>query len=362
MRKRFIVSFGTLAAAMAVVSLVSAPLFAQAPTTAGARATEGWTAPRTPWGVPDLQGVWTSDDMRGVPMQRPEEFGERRLLNDKEFAEREAQNQVARDREANRVGAFRNEMGTRSFRQTSLVIAPANGRTPPLTSEADRKSAAIRERRGAAPASWEDRSLYDRCITRGPLGSILPVIYGNGLRIVQAPDYFVISYEMVHDTRVIPLDGRPHVGPGIRQYMGDARGRWEGNTLVIESTNFSDKIAIGVNGNGFPTTESLRLVERLTRINDHTINYEVTIDDPKTFTGPWTMLIPLTTQPGYLLLPYECHEGNLAMSNILSAARSWDKAAAEAAAKGLPPPASPWLGGLNAPAAQADPARRESEQ
>jgi hypothetical protein len=358
MRKRFLVLI-TLGAV--VVSLASASIFAQTPTTA-AETKAPWTVPRTPWGVPDLQGVWTSDDMRGVPMQRPEEFGERRLLNDKEFQEREAQNQIARERELNRVGAFRNEMGTRSFRQTSLVIAPANGRTPPLTAEADRKAAAIRERRGAAPASWEDRSLYDRCITRGPLGSILPVIYGNGLRIVQAPDYFAINYEMVHDTRVIPLDGRPQIGGGIRQYMGDSRGRWEGNTLVIETSNFNDKIAIGVNGNGFPTTESLRLVERLTRINEFTINYEVTIDDPKAFTGPWTMLIPLTTQSGYLLLPYECHEGNLAMRNILSAARAWDKTAAEAAAKGLPPPPSPWLGGLNAPQAQADPARRESEQ
>ncbi|HEY7444319.1 MAG TPA: hypothetical protein VH701_17950 [Vicinamibacterales bacterium] len=361
MRKRFPVSLGALAAAMVVVSLASVPLAGQDSAAAGTK-TGAWTAPRTPWGVPDLQGVWTSDDMRGVPMQRPEQFGERRLLNDKEFAEREAQNQVARDREANRVGAFRNEMGTRSFRQTSLVIAPANGRTPALTPEADLKAAAIRARRGAAPASWEDRSLYDRCITRGPLGSILPVIYGNGLRIVQAPDYFVISYEMVHDTRVIPLDGRPHVGAGIRQYMGDARGRWEGDTLVVETRHFPSTIAIGVNGNGFPTTESLRLLERLTRINEFTINYEVTIDDPRAFTAPWTMLIPLTTQPGYLLLPYECHEGNLAMSNILSAARSWDKAAAEAAAKGLPPPASPWLGGLNPAQPQADPARRESEQ
>jgi hypothetical protein len=240
MMKRFPESLGTLAAIF-LVSLASGLLAAQAPTAADARPPEGWTAPRTPWGVPDLQGVWTSDDMRGVPMQRPAVFGERRFLNDKEFADREAQNQVAREREANRVGAFRNEMGTRSFRQTSLVIAPANGQTPPLTPEADRKSAEIRSRRGAAPESWEDRSLYDRCITRGPLGSILPVIYGNGLRIVQAPDYFVISYEMVHDTRVIPLDGRPHVGAGIRQYMGDARGRWEGETLVIETTNFTDK-------------------------------------------------------------------------------------------------------------------------
>jgi hypothetical protein len=359
MKKRFRVSLGALAA-LVVISL-AVPVAGQAPTATSTK-TDSWTAPRTSWGAPDFQGVWTSDDMRGVPMQRPEEFGERRLLNDKEFAEREAQNRTARDREANRVGAFRNEMGTRSFRQTSLVIAPPNGRTPALTPEADLKSAAIRERRGAAPTSWEDRSLYDRCITRGPLGSILPVIYGNGLRIVQAPDYFVISYEMVHDTRVIPLDGRPHVGAGIRQYMGDARGRWEGNTLVVETTNFPNTIAIGVNGNGFPTTESLRLVERFTRINEYTINYEVTIEDPKAFTAPWTLLIPLTSQPGYLLLPYECHEGNLAMSNILSAARSWDKAAAEAAAKGLPPPASPWLGGLNPPQPQADPARRESEQ
>ncbi|MBI4521427.1 MAG: hypothetical protein HY701_11360, partial [Gemmatimonadetes bacterium] len=214
MRRRFPVSLGALAAAMAVVSLTAPPLAAQAPTGAAA----GWTLPRTPWGTPDFQGVWTTDDMRGVPMQRPEEFGERRFLNDEEFDEREARNQEQREREANRIGAFRNDVGTRSFRQTSLVVDPPNGRTPPLTPEAELRSAEIRRRRAAAPESWEDRSLYDRCITRGPLGSILPVIYGNGLRIVQAPGYFVLSYEMVHDTRVIPLDGRPPLGDGIRQY------------------------------------------------------------------------------------------------------------------------------------------------
>jgi hypothetical protein len=361
MHKPIPASLGALAAAVIVVAPASIPVAAQAPA-ASATETSGWTLPRTSWGAPDLQGVWTTDDMRGVPMQRPEAFGDRRFLTDEEFGEREAQNQAQREREAGRIGAFRNDVGTRSFPQTSLVVEPADGRTPSLTPEAERKSDEVRRRRAAAPASWEDRSLYDRCITRGPLGSILPVIYGNGLRIVQSPGYFVISYEMVHDTRVIPLDGRPHLGDRIRQYMGDARGRWEGDTLVIETSNFTDKTAIGVNGNGMPTTESLRLVERLTRINDFTIDYEVTIEDPGAFTGPWTMQFPLTTQPGYLLLPYECHEGNLALSNILSAARSWDRAAAEAARNGLPPPDSPWLGGLAAPPPQADAARSESEQ
>jgi hypothetical protein len=355
-------TLGAVWAVVVVGSLASVPLAAQAPAASGTVAADNWTLPRTPWGAPDLQGVWTTDDMRGVPMQRPEEFGERRFLTDEEFDAREGRNREQREREANRIGAFRNDVGTRSFRQTSLVIDPPNGRTPPLTPEAQRKSDEIRLRRGAAPASWEDRSLYDRCITRGPLGSILPVIYGNGLRIVQAPGYFVISYEMVHDTRVIPLDGRAPIGDGIRQYMGDGRGRWEGDTLVVETANFTDRTAIGVNGNGMPTTESLRLVERFTRVNDFTVDYQVTISDPGAFTAPWTMQFPLTTQPGYLLLPYECHEGNLAIPNILSAARSWDVAAAAAAAKGLPPPESPWLGGLNPPPPQADPAARESEQ
>jgi hypothetical protein len=188
------------------------------------------------------------------------------------------------------------------------------------------------------------------CITRGVLGSVLPVIYGNGNMMFQAPGYVTITYQMVHDTRVIPLDGRPHTGGKIRQYLGDARGHWEGNTLVVETTNFlGNTTGAGGNGGGTPTSDALRLTERFTCVAPDVLNYEATIEDPKTFTRPWKLRLPLTTQPGYQVLPYECHEGNLALR--LSAARAEEKAFDEAVKKGVKPPTpSVWQGGV-APAA-----------
>jgi hypothetical protein len=285
-------------------------------------------------------------------LQRSDEFGNRAQLTDEEFAKRDAQNQQTRTQELNRVGAFRNDVGTRTVRQTSLVVEPADGKIPPMTSEAQSRGAAVALVRRSVPASWLDRSFYDRCITRGVLGSVLPVIYGNGNQILQSPGYVSITYEMVHDTRIIPLDGRPHVSRTIRQYLGDARGHWEGNTLVVETTNFlGNTTGIGGNGGATATSDALRLTERFTRTAADTLSYEATIDDAKTYTRPWTVLLPLTTQPGYRVLPYECHEGNVALSDILSAARAEDRATADALAKGLKPPApSVWQGGL-APAA-----------
>ncbi len=164
------------------------------------------------------------------------------------------------------------------------------------------------------------------------------MVYGNGARILQTPDEVVISHEMVHDTRIIPLDGRPHLGSNIRQYMGDSRGRWEGTTLVVETTNFTDRTSIGANGNGARHSEAMRIVERFTRVDPEMIDYEARIDDPITYTRPWTIRMTITRQPGYQLFEYGCHEGNGAVKNALSAERTHEKAAADAAAKGLPPP------------------------
>jgi len=306
---------------------------------------KSFATPKTPWGDPDLQGVWTSDDMLSIPMERPEQFAGRAELTDEEFAERAKRDQDALERNKKAVGAFRGDVGTRTFRQTSRVIEPADGRIPPTTPEAQRRVAMRQAARSNAPASWEDRSLYDRCITRGIMGSTLPVIYGNGNQIFQTPTSVVINYEMVHDTRVIPLDGRPHVGSKIKSYLGDARGHWEGNTLVVETTNFmDDKTGIGVNGGGAPTSEMLKLVERFTRV-EAGIQYEAAIEDPKTFTRPWKIGMTLTTQPGYQILPYECHEGNRGLEDILSAARAYDRAVADAVKNGTPLPPSVWLDG-----------------
>jgi hypothetical protein len=302
---------------------------------AAARVNPKWVRPVTPWGHPDLQGTWTTDDMRGIPQQRPPEFADRRYLTDEEFAQRATQRERARatqDRGA--AGTFRNEEGTRTFSYTSMVIDPPDGRLPPPLPQAQERPV-TRGTYGFGPFdSVRDFNLYDRCITRGVIGSFGPAVYGNGARILQTPDAVVISYEMVHDTRIIPLDGRPPLGPQIQQYMGDSRGHWEDHTLVIVTSNFTDKTAIG----GVRHSERLRLTERFTRIDPEMIDYEIHVDDPFTWERPWTMRMTITQQPDYELFEYSCHEGNIALKHTLMGERAYEKAAAEAAAKGLPPP------------------------
>jgi hypothetical protein len=278
----------------------------------------------------------------GVPLQRPEKLGTRATLTDAEFAQKEAlaKKQAQADSQStttsDSVGigppSYWVERGTPS-RQTSLIIDPPDGRLPPLTAEEQQLRKEARGGKGF-PGEWrgeansyDDLNIYYRCITRGVLGSIIPVIYNNGNEILQAPGLVIIRHEMIHETRIIPLDGRPHLSPTIRQYMGDSRGHWEGNTLVIETTNFTDKDAIGSNGAGYPGdpghhSADLKLTERLTRVDRDTLNYQATIDDPKTWTKPWTILIPLKRNNGYQLLEYACHEGNIALGDILSGARA----------------------------------------
>ena len=216
------------------------------------------------------------------------------------------------------------EAARRASKQTSQIVDPPNGKIPALTSEAQQKLAAKTAIRRRPPQTWTDWSYYDQCITRGVAGSIIPVIYGNGLEIVQSPGYVAIRYEMVHDQRLIPVDGRPHASSKIRSYMGDAVGHWEGNTLVVETTNFiGDKLTIGANGDmGAPYSDALVLTERFTRVAPNTVNYEMTINDPKTYTAPWKIAFPITQEPGYKLFEYACHEGNMSLRNMLSAARA----------------------------------------
>jgi hypothetical protein len=209
----------------------AAPAAAQAAGSADAQAAKRvdpkWKAPRTTWGHPDLEGTWTSDDMKGVPMSRAPQYGNRLYLTDQEFAARAKQRKSARDIDDARTGTFRNEEGSREFSYTSMVIDPPDGRVPPTTA-----AARARPRQGGSfgVGPWEkiqDFSLYDRCITRGAIGSIMPAVYGNGVRIMQSPDAVVITYEMIHDTRVIPLTNKPALGSNIQLFMGDARGHWK---------------------------------------------------------------------------------------------------------------------------------------
>jgi hypothetical protein len=340
MTRRFWAGAGIVATGVVLITWATPPAAAQAKgsaeASAAARVDPKWKAPRTAWGHPDLEGIWTTDDMRGVPMSRQPQYGTRQYLSDEEFAARARQRSTARSVDNARAGTFRNEEGTRDFGYTSMVIDPPDGRVPPLTAAAiARRSPRDQGSFGLGP--WEkieDFSLYDRCITRGVVGSFMPAVYGNGARILQTPDSVVISYEMVHDTRVIPLDGRPQIGTAIRQWMGSSRARWEGDTLVVESSHFTDRTNVG----GAKHSDGLRLVERFTRIDPQMIDYEIRVDDPATFTRPWTMRMTITRQPDYEIYEYGCHEGNNAMRNALSAERAHEQAAADAAAKGLPPP------------------------
>ncbi len=311
-----------------------------AETTAAAAKDPKWKAPRTSWGDPSFEGVWSTDDMRSVPTQRPEAFGTRETLTPEEFVQRASRDEGGKDAAANRETFLRNEWGIRTFGYSSLVVDPPNGRVPEMT-PAGRARAANRDRGTFGPGpfnEFEDFTLYDRCITRGVLGSTLPVIYGNGMRIIQNLGSVAISYEMIHDTRIIPLDGRPHLDGGIRQYMGNSRGHWDGDTLVVETHNFTDKTSIGGNGNGTRHSEAMTLVERFTRVDPDMIEYVATVNDPIAYTAPFTFRLMITTQPNYETFEYSCHEGNGAVGHSLSGERAFDKQVADAIARGEQPP------------------------
>ena len=318
-----------------------------------ATAGKSYSVPRTPWGDPDLQGMWPGNV--SAPLQRPAEFGERTTLTDAEFAQREAQSRAQAEADSQQFVATATGRGGRGgrggggigppdhwlergspIRQTSLIVDPPNGRLPALAPGAEDRRKAARGGRGM-PGEWrgsadsyDDLNIYYRCITRGLLGSVIPVIYSNGNEIVQGPGYVVFRNEMIHESRVIPLDGRPHVSSAIRTYMGDSRGRWDGDTLVVETTNMTDKVAIGSNGAGYPGdpgyhSQALRVTERFRRVADDLLIYEATVDDPQTWVKPWTLRVPLARGKESHLFEYACHEGNYAMRNILSAARTEDK-------------------------------------
>jgi len=295
-----------------------------------------WKAPRTPWGDPDLQGVWTSQPELGVPFERPAAFGTRQVLTDEEFAQREAQarrqiesdnadfNQETADTSnAGQVGSATSppptwlERGKASHR-TSMVIDPPDGRVPATT------DAGIRRQRAAGLGALangpfdgpEDMGLYQRCITRNVPNAMFPAVYNANTRIVQGPGYVAITYEMIHETRVIPTTMRPHLKSDMRQYLGDSVGHWEGDTLVVDVTNFSPKDNYRGSGAG------LHLIERYKRTADG-LRYEVTVDDPDTWARPWTAALNLQPQPAGMF-EYACHEGNYAMKNMLTASRAAD--------------------------------------
>jgi hypothetical protein len=342
----------------ASVALVS-PLLAQqasgaavipAEQTAAAYRNPEWQVSRFSWGDPNLEGTFTSRDMSGIPMTRPETFGTREHLTPAELEERLG----APDRLAGLAGNQSDEnrleisaldsaeTGTRTFGYTSYIVDPKDGQMPALTEEGQRRQQANTRSMNGPFYTTEDFSYYDRCISRGVTGSIGPSLYGDAMRIVQTPTEVAISYEMLHDTRIIPLDGRPPADAGVRQYMGSSVGHWEGDTLVVETANLTDELAVG----RMAHSEDLKLTERFTRIDPDMIDYVVTVNDPRTFTRSWTFRLTLTTQPGYEVLEYSCHEGNFFIANALRAEKMYQERIRDAIANGEPiPKRSPSGGG-----------------
>src|SRR5262245_9987028 len=312
---------------------LAAPALAQ--TQSRAATQKAYTAPRTPWGHPDLQGIYTNKDESGIPMEKPDGLkssssGE---VDDSEFAEILRERAAATEARAPQAGGVTGAGPTHWYENYNaknsrlfLLVDPADGKIPSETEEAKRRiaaAAAARKQSGRGPAdSWTDRSLYDRCISLGVPGSMTPKIYGNSYEIVQSPDQVVIRYEMIHEARVIPLDNRPKLPSAIKSYMGDARGHFEGDTLVVETTNFNPAM------NNRNATEGLRLIERFKPVAANKVEWSVTYDDPKTWTRQWTWAMALTVDPTQAPFEYGCHEGNYGLANILSAARAEEREAA----------------------------------
>jgi hypothetical protein len=330
-----------LAAALALAACSdSAP-----PTALGessAAGASGWQHPRTEWGDPDLQGMWPIINLISTPFQRPVDdngnaiYGDRELLTDEEY-EAAQRRLAARDEryreeiESNKMGmghwaeaSHRNE----AARLTSLLVEPRDGRFPELTPRGKELAAKM-------SSSWTgtkfdkptDFDSWDRCITRGLPPSMFPFNYNNGIQILQSPGYVIVRLEMIHEARVIPVDGRDPLDAAIKQWMGESRGRWEGNTLVVETTNFNGLTGmtnVGIPGSprgDTPTTTNMKIIERFTRTDDDTIEYEMYVDDPEVLTQPWKARYPMQRDDSYRFYEYACHEDNTAVRNYIVTSR-----------------------------------------
>ena len=328
MRHRFLAPIG-IAIALAMVPRLGPDLLAQARGTA-----KPWSPPRTADGRPDLQGTWSFATI--TPFERPTELGDKTVLSDQEAAEfekvtaaRAAQDTGRQRGTAADVGRAYNDAwydrGTKvvGTRQTSIVVDPPNGRVPPMTADGQARAAArAAVRRQSGPADGpENRSLAERCLIGFNAGPpFVPSAYNNNIQIVQTRDYVMLQNEMVHDARIVPLDGRPRASSTVRPWMGDSRGRWDGDTLVVETINFSEKnLYRGASPN-------LRLVERFSRSAQGVLTYEFTINDPATWTRPWTGRLPLE-KIDEQIYEYACHEANYGMDGILKGTRAEERAA-----------------------------------
>jgi len=308
-------------AALAMPLLFAIVPAAAAPEDAPPAADEDWQAPRTAWGDPDLRGKWPVDYLGQTPRERPPQFGNRRYLTDEEYqaAVEHAQAQLDRYDEEQKAGTM--GMGHWAerglpLRQTSMVVEPENGRYPPLTEEGKRLKAAERTSWNTEVFdSMEDFGIFDRCITRGMPSSMLPGAYNAGIELFQAPGLVAINLEMIHETRMIYLDGRDAPPPEVTDYLGYSRGHWEGDTLVIESTNFTP----GASAGPAPNSDKLHIVEHLTPVGPNEIHYEAWVEDPVVMTGRYKIDIPWRRDEDYGMFEYACHEGNVQVRGYITA-------------------------------------------
>ncbi|PWU05618.1 MAG: hypothetical protein C5B51_14070 [Terriglobia bacterium] len=334
--------FSWLAALAALTALLLAPASPAAAQTVAAKTSstgKAWTPPRTADGVPDFQGVWTNNTV--TPLERSKALGAKEFYTEAELTSRvkEERERVGVAEEEGRgtepgtaedvhydfaqFGLDRGQAKLAWNRRTSIISGP-DGRIPPLTPEARKRNAErAAKARGHEFDGPENRPLGARCIARPNVGPpLLPAAYNSNLQIAQGPGYVALEAEMIHDVRIIPTDGRPHLSKGVSQWMGDSRGHWEGNTLVIDTTNFSEL-------NPFPGAQNLHVIERLTRVDPDTILYQFTVEDPGMWTKPWSGELPITKIKGDLY-EYACNEGNYGLENTLRGARVADEEAAKA--------------------------------
>ncbi len=326
---------GLMAAGIALSAVAATPSLAADNTKLESNGASSYTPPKTPWGDPDLQGMWPVGHLTGTPLERPKELGDKMYLTDEEFAEREKRmkrfsNLYNNEIKNNKLGMGHWAEVGKPQRRTSLIVDPKNGRLPAFTKLGKERSDKMR-------SSWQniefdsphDFDSWDRCITRGMPASMFPFQYNNGIQIMQAPGYVVLNLEMIHEARIIPLDGRPALSQNILQWMGSSRGHWEGNTLVIVTTNLQpgpSMTNVGTTGaprgDNMPVSDKMKIVERLTPTSANTIDYTITVSDPENYVSPWTADLPWQRDQSYKMFEYACHEDNSMIRHYIDSSRA----------------------------------------
>jgi len=322
---------GAIGSLSLVFTFLAAAQDKPAADTAPATAPTNWKVPRTPWGDPDLRGKWPLDYLAQTPRIRPPQFGNRATLTDDEYAaalkSAQAQQQIyGKEVKAGKMGMGHWTERGLPLRQTSLTVEPANGRMPPATPEGELRARSMKSSWTEDHWDWtDDFNSFDRCITRGMPASMLPGVYNSGIELWQGPGYVAIRLEMVHETRIIPLDGRGPPPPNVKAWLGYSRGHWESNSLVIETSNFVPGVPLGNAAPGprpVPNSDAMKMKERLTPTGPDSIRYEAWIEDPVELTQPFKLDFPWKRNSNYVIYEYACHEGNVQLRGFITSSRA----------------------------------------